>query len=68
MPTIEKETKMSEITLKVKFIGFTKNKVRFHAEDEAGHYSIGIYIAKTLPVVELPDVIKLELDTSQMAK
>jgi hypothetical protein len=44
----------------------TKHKLRFQGEDETGMLTVGVYVAKTMPVHKMPEKILLVIDLAEI--
>ena len=54
------------IVIKLKHDKVTPKKLRFTGEDETGLITVGLYVAKTMPVHKMTDEIVLHLDLTEV--
>jgi hypothetical protein len=57
---------VTQISIDMTHDKVTKHKLRFQGEDETGMLTVGVYVAKTMPVHKMPEKILLVIDLAEI--
>ena len=57
---------VTQISIEMRHDKVTPKKIRFTGEDETGLITVGLYVAKTMPVHKMPEKIVLVIDLAQI--